>query len=53
MGEKLVNLTDSSIMNKFIPKEELSNFREISDSLSMNFSEIKWTVDDEPAHHWL
>lgn len=53
MGEKLVNLTDRSIMDKFILKEELSNFSEISDCLSMNFNEVKWTEDDEPAHHRL
>jgi len=52
MGKKLVNPDDSSIMDKFLPKEEvLSNFREISDYLSMNFSEVMWKVDDASAHH--
>lgn len=54
MGEKSVNLNDSLIMDKFIPKEEeLSNFREISDCLSMYFNEVMWKVDDASVHHWL
>lgn len=52
MGEKLVNLNDSLIMDKFIPKEEeLSHFREISDCLSMYLNEVMWKVDDASVHH--
>lgn len=51
--EKLLSPNDSSVMDKFITKEELSNLREISDCLSMNFNEVMWKVDDAPVHHWL
>lgn len=49
--EKLLSPNDSSVMDKFITKEELSNLREISDCLSMNFNEVMWKVDDAPVHH--
>lgn len=50
MGEKLVN-PNGSFMDKFISKEEkLSNFREISDCLSMNFNEVMWKVDNASVH---